>query len=190
MLRCAVLFLLLAPLVLAQDDSDVLELDADNFEDGIAGVPLMLVEFYAPWCAPLKINPFSTTSSLLFSPCLSLYRCGHCKKLAPEYEIAATALVDNNPPIPLAKVDCPANTGVCSQFGVSGYPTIKIFRNGIISGDYSGPRNAGIQTSLLPVEGLNLWLFVRACVCVCVCRWDCSVHEKTIWPQRTRSAGH
>ena len=40
---------LLAAIVLAQgDDSDVLELDADTFDDGIAA-PIMLVEFYAPW---------------------------------------------------------------------------------------------------------------------------------------------
>lgn len=51
--------------------------------------------------------------------------------------------MENDPPILLAKVDCPANTVLCQQFGVSGYPTLKIFRDGELSGDYEGPRNAG-----------------------------------------------
>ena len=70
-------------------------------------------------------------------------RCGHCKRLAPEYEKAATTLAADDPPIPLAKVDCPANNALCSEYGVTGYPTLKIFRGGEYSSDYQGPRSAG-----------------------------------------------
>ena len=70
-------------------------------------------------------------------------RCGHCKRLAPEYETAATRLAKEDPPVSLAKVDCPANSALCQKYGVSGYPTLKIFRNGEVSADYQGPRQAG-----------------------------------------------
>jgi protein disulfide isomerase family A protein 3 len=78
---------------------------------------LQLVTVYAPWC-------------------------GHCKKLAPEYEIAATKLKANDPPVALVKVDCTVETETCKTYGVSGYPTLKIFKNGQKSADYDGPREA------------------------------------------------
>ena len=39
-------------------------------------------------------------------------------------------------------MDCTANSDVCSKQGVSGYPTLKVFRNGQPS-DYNGPRQEG-----------------------------------------------
>jgi len=40
-------------------------------------------------------------------------------------------------------VDCTeAGKEICSKYGVSGYPTLKIFRNGELSQDYDGPREA------------------------------------------------
>jgi len=103
--------------------SDVIELTDADFDDEIAQFDFVLVEFFAPWC-------------------------GHCKKLAPEYAKAATTLKNDKPPIPLASVDCIANSGTCSKHGVSGYPTMKIFRNGVAS-DYGGPREADGIVSFL-----------------------------------------
>lgn len=106
---------LLLPAVLC---SDVLDFTDSNFSDEIKKHEFILVEFFAPWC-------------------------GHCKRLAPEYETAATTLKANDPPIPLAKVDCIGEgKGTCDKFGVSGFPTLKIFRNGELSADYEGPREA------------------------------------------------
>lgn len=105
-----------------------------------------------------------------------LHRCGHCKKLAPEYEVAATALISNDPPIPIAKVDCPANTQLCSQFGVSGYPTLKIFRDGKLSADYQGPRNAGKQCDV------PTFIWGWSCKHLRTCRWNNCLHEEAIRP--------
>lgn len=109
--------------------SDVLEFDDSSFDSEIGEHELILVEFYAPWC-------------------------GHCKNLAPKYEEAATKLKASDPQVPLAKVDCDANKDLCSKFGVSGYPTLKIFREGEVASDYSGPRDAdGIVSHMLKQAG-------------------------------------
>ena len=45
-------------------------------------------------------------------------------------------------------MDCTANTNTCNKYGVSGYPTLKIFRDGEESGAYDGPRTAGKEPEL------------------------------------------
>lgn len=48
MLRSVILLLLAATAVVADDPSDVRELDADSFAEGVEE-DIILVEFYAPW---------------------------------------------------------------------------------------------------------------------------------------------
>ena len=82
------------------------------------------------------------------------FRCGHCKRLAPEYEKAATTLKNEDPAVPLIKVDCTTSQDTCSKHGVSGYPSLKVFRNGEVAKDYSGPREAdGIVRSMRTEAG-------------------------------------
>ncbi|KAJ2784098.1 protein disulfide-isomerase precursor [Coemansia javaensis] len=111
----------------ADAKSDVAVLTTDTFKEWTAAQELALVEFYAPWC-------------------------GHCKALAPEYEKAATALKDEG--IRLAKVDCTEEQALCEEMEVPGFPTLKVFRDGVPAA-YNGTRKeAGIvsymRKQLLP----------------------------------------
>ena len=105
-----------------QQKNDVIELTDDNFDDLIFNDDSMwLVAFYAPWC-------------------------GHCKKLLPEWESAATQLRGT---IKLAKIDATAHQKMAQRYQIQGYPTIKIFSPGKGSNkkteEYQGPRDtAGI----------------------------------------------
>ncbi|MED6123471.1 disulfide-isomerase [Stylosanthes scabra] len=104
----------------AKEKEFVLTLDHSNFSDTIKKHDFIVVEFYAPWC-------------------------GHCKKLAPEYEKAASILSSVDPPVVLAKVDAneEKNKDIANEYDVKGYPTLKILRSGGKHiQDYKGPREA------------------------------------------------
>ena len=70
----------------------------------------------------------------------SFFRCGHCKKLAPEYAKAAKRMKENDPPVPFAKVDATAESDLGTRYEVKGYPSKKVFRKGEAH-DYDGPRD-------------------------------------------------
>ena len=47
------------------------------------------------------------------------YRCGHCKRMKPEFDKAGKVLAANDPPVTLAKVDCTeAGKDTCGRFEV------------------------------------------------------------------------
>ncbi|XP_069831829.1 protein disulfide-isomerase A6 [Dendropsophus ebraccatus] len=79
---------------------DVVTLTPSNFQkEVLQSDSLWLVEFYAPWC-------------------------GHCQRLTPEWKKAATALKGI---VKLGAVDCDEHKSMGGQFGIRGYPTIKVF---------------------------------------------------------------
>jgi len=76
----------------------------------------VLVEFYAPWC-------------------------GHCKKLAPDYEKLAK-IFSTEADVVVANLDATENAASANKFSVSGYPTIKWFPKDNKAGvDYNGGRS-------------------------------------------------
>lgn len=86
-------------------NSNVVSLTPSNFRDKVVSSnSLWIVEFYAPWC-------------------------GHCQSLKPEYEKAATNLKGI---VSLGAVDCDdkSNGPLCQQYGIQGFPTIKVFDAG------------------------------------------------------------
>ncbi|GFO12564.1 protein disulfide-isomerase a6 [Plakobranchus ocellatus] len=103
---------------------DVIVLTPSNFHKTvIESNELWLVEFYAPWC-------------------------GHCKALTPEWKKAATALKGV---VKVGAVDADEHRGLGGQYGVQGFPTIKVFgADKFKPTDYQGPRQAqGIVESAL-----------------------------------------
>jgi protein disulfide-isomerase A1 len=101
------------PAAEAAEDVNVLALTGETFPDFVKEHPLVLAEFYAPWC-------------------------GHCKALAPKYEEAATILKEKD--IPLVKVDCTVEEELCRTYEVDGYPTLKVFRGADSHKPYAGAR--------------------------------------------------
>ncbi|KAL9676987.1 hypothetical protein QQ045_005210 [Rhodiola kirilowii] len=79
--------------------------------------------------------------------------CGHCKKLAPEFEKLGTSF-KRAKSILIGKVDCDENKGVCGKYDVSGYPTIKWFPKGSLEQKkYEGPRTAEALAEFVNSEG-------------------------------------
>ncbi|XP_035270463.1 protein disulfide-isomerase TMX3-like [Anguilla anguilla] len=85
----------------------------DTFKDSRMD-DVWLVDFYAPWC-------------------------GYCKKLEPVWQEVGAELKSSGSPVRVGKVDATAFSGIASEFGVRGYPTIKLLK-GDLTYNYKGPR--------------------------------------------------
>ncbi|KAH8266621.1 hypothetical protein KR018_003821, partial [Drosophila ironensis] len=94
----------------------VVELTSANFDrEVLKDDAIWVVEFYAPWC-------------------------GHCQSLVPEYKKLAKALKGV---VKVGSVNADADQSLGGQFGVRGFPTIKIFgANKKSPTDFNGQRTA------------------------------------------------
>jgi len=90
--------------------------DADKFAAEVAAKP-HFVMFFAPWC-------------------------GHCKKLKPTWEELGKWDQLEALNVAIAKVDCTLEKELCSNAGVMGYPTLKLFVDpGTEATRYKGARD-------------------------------------------------
>ncbi|KAK9686365.1 Thioredoxin [Popillia japonica] len=97
-------------------EKSVVHLTDNTFKNEINADDPVLVMFYAPWCA-------------------------HCKRMKPDYTAVAQQLKDEGLKCKLAMLDCTTNPVIAEEYAISGFPTLKLFKNGKYVTDYRGTRS-------------------------------------------------
>ena len=104
------------------------ELTADNFKDAVAGNDMLIVDFWAPWCAP-------------------------CRSFAPTFEAASEQHAD----IVFAKVNTEVEQELASAFNIRSIPTLMVFREQVIVyADAGALPPAGLQQLVDGVRSLDM----------------------------------
>ncbi|GAA2239493.1 thioredoxin [Rarobacter faecitabidus] len=105
-----------------------IEITAGNARDVILGNRIVILDFWADWCAP-------------------------CRQFAPTFEDAS----EQHPAIVFGKVDTEAERALAADFGITGIPTLIAFRDGIGVYHEAGALPASALESLLDrVETLDM----------------------------------
>lgn len=106
--------LLLALFSAVAVSAKAVDLTADTFDDLVmTSGKNALVKFYAPWC-------------------------GHCKRMAPDWAKLGKKYKDHERVL-IGDVDATIHSALAQEYGVRGYPTLKVFMAGDVE-DYSGGR--------------------------------------------------
>jgi thioredoxin len=80
-----------------------MEITKDNFEQTINGNPIVIIDFWAPWCGP-------------------------CRGFAPVFEKASEA----HPDVVFAKVNSDEQQELAGAFNIRSIPTLMVFREKVI----------------------------------------------------------
>lgn len=104
------------------------ELTTDNFKEVVAGNDIVIIDFWAPWCAP-------------------------CRSFAPTYEAAS----EKHTGIVFAKVNTEEQQELASAFNIRSIPTLMVFREQVILYAEAGALPAsGLEQLVDGVLGLDM----------------------------------
>ncbi len=104
------------------------ELTKDNFEQVVTGSPMVIVDFWAPWCGP-------------------------CRGFAPIFEKAS----DSHADIVFAKVNTEEEQEIAAAFEIRSIPTLMVFRDKVVLYSQAGALPAGAFGELIiKAKGLDM----------------------------------
>ena len=105
-----------------------IDISEKTFTDTITGNEIVLMDFWAAWCAP-------------------------CRAFAPTFGKAS----DNHPDVAFAKVDTEAESGLAAAAGITSIPTLMAFREKVLVFSQPGALNANQFSELVEaVKGLDM----------------------------------
>ena len=106
----------------------VQELTQENFEATVTGNDIVVVDFWAPWCAP-------------------------CRAFAPTFEAAS----EQHEGVTFAKVNTEEQQSLAAAFQIRSIPTLMIFREQVIIFSQPGMLSAGqLDDVIAKVKALDM----------------------------------